>query len=121
MNFGYGLFFAMDQFRALEFSLSDVMLTLFLHDLEKPFKYIEPKARLDTDEEKSAFIGGLIGKYGIELNENHTNALRYVHGEGDAYSKTERIQRPLAAFIHICDVASARIWFDYPKVETAGL
>jgi hypothetical protein len=47
----------MNNFRPLGFSLSDAILILFLHDLEKP----------------------------------------------------------LAAFVHLCDTTSARIWPDFPK------
>lgn len=115
MNFGLNLFEMMNSFRKLEFIFSDVLLVLFLHDLEKPFRYIEPVVDFHTDHDKELFIRNLISKHGFVLNENHWNALKYIHGEGNDYSRTERIQGPLAAFCHICDVASARIWFDYPK------
>lgn len=101
--------------RPHSFSLSDVLVVLFLHDLEKPFKYIEPKIEFHSDHEKETFINELIDKYGIELNDEQKNALKYIHGEGKDFSTTERIQSPLAAFCHICDTISARIWFDYPK------
>ncbi len=117
MNFGCELFSLMDSRRKLDFSISDVILVLFIHDLEKPFRYVEPKTEFHSDEEKKLFIKGIVDKYGIILSENHKNALRYIHGEEDEYSRTERIQKPLAAFVHICDVASARIWFDYPRQE----
>lgn len=115
MNFSADLFNLMNNKRQLDFSLSDVLLVLFLHDLEKPFRYTEPKIELNSDKEKEVFIKKIIDEYGISLKDNHINALKYIHGEGDEYSRTERIQKPLAAFCHICDVASARIWFDYPK------
>lgn len=115
MNFGCNLFDLMNTERVLDFSISDVLLVLFLHDLEKPFRYVEPKKEFHTGEDKKLFIQDIIDTYGIVLNESHHNALQYTHGEGHEYSRTERIQKPLAAFVHICDVASARIWFDYPK------
>ena len=99
------------------FSISDVILVLFLHDLEKPFKYIEPKEVFGSDYDKEVFIKNFINKYKIILNEEHKNALKYIHGEGVDYSSTERIQSSLAAFCHICDVFSARIWFDFPNQQ----
>jgi hypothetical protein len=114
MNFGVNLFNMMNDFRELDFDLSDVIFILFLHDLEKPFRYIEPKIEFNSDEEKELFIESMIKRYNIVLNENHKNALKYIHGEGKDFSRTERIQKPLATFVHICDVASARIWHDYP-------
>lgn len=115
MNFGVELFKMMDDFRKLDFTISDVILVLFLHDLEKPFRYVEPKKEFSNDEEKKKFINEMIGKYAIILDENHINALQYIHGEGEDYNKTERIQKPLAAFVHVCDTVSARMWFDWPK------
>jgi hypothetical protein len=115
MNFGQALFNMMSSSRKLDFSISDALLVLFLHDLEKPFRYVEPKKEFHSHEEKELFIEDIIKKYKIVLTENHRNALQYIHGEGDEYSRTERVQKPLAAFVHICDVSSARIWFDYPR------
>jgi hypothetical protein len=115
MNFGFNLFNMMNCFRELNFNLSDVMLVLFLHDLEKPFRYIEPKIEFHSDEEKELFIENMIEKYNIILDENHKNALKYIHSEGKDFSRTERVQKPLATFVHVCDTVSARIWYDYPK------
>lgn len=99
--------------RILPFSLKDVMLTLFLHDLEKPWKHIEGGIKF-TKEEAKEFRKKKIEEYGFVLTDEHWNALEYVEGEHD-YHPTERKQGPLAAFIHCCDVISARIWFDEPK------
>ena len=44
------------------------------------------------------------------------DALKYVEGEMGDYSARRRVMNPLAAFCHLCDVASARIWFDFPKL-----
>lgn len=115
MNLGLHLYAMMHEFRPLDFSISDVMLVLFLHDLEKPFRYVDPKHGFESEAEKQEFIHGLIEQYGIELTDMHDNALVHAHGEGEEYNRTERILKPLAAFVHMCDVASARIWFDYPK------
>lgn len=95
----------------LDFDLSDAILVLFLHDLEKPFKYVEDRV-FNSDSEKSDFIKTMTSDFNIILNEKHLNALKYIHGEGDDYSPTVNIQWPLSAFVHVCDVISARIWHD---------
>lgn len=115
MNLGEAFYKEMNNFRKLPFSFSDVILVLFLHDLEKPFRYVSPKKEFLNDIEKHAFIESLIKKYKIKLNTEHKNALKYIHGEGDSFHRTKRIQKPLAAFVHCLDVMSARIWFDEPK------
>jgi hypothetical protein len=115
MNFAIQLFNLMNKERELPFSLSDCLLVLFLHDIEKPFKYTGSDIPLHTEEEKWLFIKKIVNDYRLFLNEAHWNALQYIHGEGKDYDPTKRIQQPLAAFVHICDVASARIWYDYPK------
>ena len=115
MNLGTVLYKQMNQFRTLPFSFSDVLLVLFLHDLEKPFRYVPLKKEFTNDIEKHQFIESLIKKYKIKLSVNHKNALMYIHGEGDAFHRTKRIQKPLAAFVHCLDTLSARVWFDEPK------
>lgn len=117
MNIASSIYFSSikDNGRELPFTLGDVILILFLHDLEKPFKYVEPKTYFGSDHDKEVFINSLIDKYEISLSEDQKNALKYIHGESSDFSPTERIQSPLAAFCNICDVFSARIWFDYPK------
>ena len=110
MEFAFNLHVMMKHKRVLPFTIPDALLVLFLHDLEKPFKYVEPKTKFGSDKDKEDFIEGLIHQYGIVLTAEQKNALKYIHGEGNDYSPTERIQGPLAAFCHMCDVASARIW-----------
>jgi hypothetical protein len=104
--------------RKFDFSLSDALLTLFLHDLEKPWKYAwndEQIKELKSFHNYKEFIMSKINEYWFVLNNNHLNALKYVHWEWDDYNPNVRIQWPLWAFIHICDTMSARIWFDFPK------
>ncbi len=115
MNVAINMYEMMNNFRPLDFTISDAILILFLHDLEKPFRYVEPKIELNTENEKKNFVQGIIDKYNILLNDNHKNALKYIHGEGDDYSRIENVQKPLAAFVHLCDTISARIWPDFPK------
>ncbi len=122
MNFAIWLYNLMNERRTLPFSISDCLLVLFFHDIEKPFKYDPSKLIfLNTENEKWEFLKKMIKKYNIELSGDHWNALRYIHGEGHDYSQTERIQGPLAAFVHMCDTASARIWFDYPEPHERSL
>ncbi len=115
MNLGAMIYKEMNQFRKLPFTFSDVLLVLFIHDLEKPFRYVPTKKEFGNDLEKHDFIESLIKKYKIKLSASHKNALEYIHGEGDDFSRTKRIQKPLAAFVHCLDTMSARIWFDEPR------
>ena len=100
--------------RQVDFTLSDAIFILFIHDLEKPFKYVEPKQMILRNE-AHGFIIKILGEFDIQLTDSHLNDLKYIHGEGNDYSFDERVQQPMAAFVHVCDVISARIWFDYPK------
>ena len=104
--------------RELDFSLSDALLVLFLHDIEKPIKYSNSNMcqyLLTFNKSDEELKNYLIDKYGFKLNYNHLKALKYIHGEGSDYQKNNRVMNPLGAFCHCCDVISARIFFDYPK------
>jgi hypothetical protein len=118
MNIAVRLYAELSNLRPLAFSLSDSLLILFLHDLEKPWKYAgneEQKKEVASFADYQDFIKSKINAYGFMLSDEHWNALKYVHGEGDDYDPQVRVQTPLAAFVHVCDTISARIWFDYPK------
>ncbi len=115
MNLAVMLYKTMNDERPLPFSISDAILVLFLHDLEKPFKYVAPKQVFENEDTEHEFVNSLIVKYNIELSDDHRNGLKYIHGEGKDYHPTKRIAGPLAIFCHMCDFASARIWFDFPK------
>ena len=56
----------------------------------------------------------MLKKYGIVFSPEQENAMRYVEGESKDYSSRRRVAGPLAAFCHLCDVTSARIWFAHP-------
>lgn len=103
--------------RPLPFSLGDAVLVLFLHDLEKPWKYLPPHLSFRDEHAEHSFVGDLVTRYGIELSDEHRNALRYIHGEGEDYLPGARVQGPLAAFCHVCDVLSARVWHDEPRAS----
>lgn len=106
---------SLQEIRPLPFTLGDAILVLFLHDLEKPFKYVEPKMHFSNEAEKKQFVQDMVKEYEITLTPEQENALMYVHGEGNDHNSTTRIQGPLGAFVHACDNFSARIWFDYPE------
>lgn len=110
--------------RPLSFSLSDVLLIFFLHDLEKPWRILvdnegkaSNKAGLENKEQYRNFRENELRKYGIVLNEMQHNALTYVEGELKDYSSERRVMNELASFCHRVDVWSARERYDYPKAE----
>jgi hypothetical protein len=101
--------------------LEDALLVMFLHDIEKPWKYlltdedtwtIHPS--MATKQAQHHFRKELLDSYNIQLNDEQQNALKYVEGELDDYSNKERKMGRLAALCHMADIASARLWFDYP-------
>lgn len=98
--------------RQLMFTIGDALLVLFIHDLEKPYRYQDPNYTIvwSTKDERREFRNLIIAQAGIELTPVMQNALEYVEGEHD-YSSEERKMGPLAAFCHMVDVASARIWY----------
>lgn len=97
--------------RKYPFALSQALEVMFLHDLEKPWKY--NGAALTTKEERKAFRALKIQEYGIQLTDEQENALRYVEGVRDSeYSPGDRVMKEMAAFCHCCDVLSARVWHD---------
>lgn len=112
MNIAINLYTALECMRSpMPFALSDALLVLFLHDLEKPWK---GSIATWTKESRRALRSDLIARAGIVLTAVQENAMRYVEGEGDDYTPTKRVMNELAAFCHMCDVCSARIWHDRP-------
>jgi len=103
--------------RGVPFALSDAILVMFLHDLEKPWIEDVPHMPVDADfkTKRRMYRETLIDIYGIALSPEQKNALRYVEGEGDDYSRENRTMNELAAFCHVTDISSARIWHNYPK------
>ncbi|QQS23360.1 hypothetical protein IPM19_02235 [bacterium] len=121
MNIGMVLYNTLSAYRKLSFTLSDVLLITFLHDVEKPFKYdidedgvLHVKPHLTQKRAQHKFRMALLKKYGIELNDMQLNAMKYVEGEGKDYSSRNRVMNELAALCHMADVASARIWYNHP-------
>ena len=108
MEIALATYVALARIRPLPFTQSDALFGCFLHDIEKIWKHaLEEEDRAEID--KDLFL-----RTNFRLNDDHWNAIHYAHGEGDDYHPTDRIQCPLAAFVHHCDNTSARIWFDKP-------
>jgi hypothetical protein len=121
MNIAYWLNNTLYSMRPLPFSIADALLVLYLHDIEKPWKYeLKEDGQLyhlpefETKAQAHAFRQKKLDEYGIVLTHEQQNAMLYVEGEFGDYSNRERKMGPLAAFCHLCDVTSARIWFDHP-------
>ena len=124
MNVAKVLYATFNNLRPLPFELSDALLVMFLHDLEKPWKYdLGPDGELRFKEEllekeaQHAFRERKLAEHGIQLTPTQTNGLKYVEGEHKDYSPDRRVMNELAAFCHLCDVTSARIWYDHPSSD----
>jgi len=121
MNIAVVLYPTLHALRPLPFTLSDALLVLFLHDIEKPWKYEEKdgirvhRAGMETKAKHQHFRMQVGKAWGIALTDEHVNAIKYAEGELDDYNSRERIAGPLAAFAHLCDHWSARGWFDCPR------
>jgi len=110
--------------RPLGFSLSDTLLVMFLHDLEKPFKQLrgEELGLIDSSGKKydsviKDYREILFERYGFKLSEDHLKTIRYVEGENKDYDPRLRVMTELSAFCHMCDIWSARGWYNFPKRE----
>ena len=119
MNIAVVTYDALEKIRRLPFSLSDALFACFLHDVEKIWKHaVHPDDTLVCehvrDDGEIQIDKWEILRTNFTLYLNIYIAVKYAHGEGDDYHPTERVQSPLAAFVHHCDNTSARIWFDYP-------
>ncbi|HEU0036217.1 MAG TPA: hypothetical protein VFQ53_36640 [Kofleriaceae bacterium] len=124
MNIAVVLYEQLSAKRPLPFSLSDILLVMFLHDIEKPWKYelgadgqLHHKADMQGKATHQKFRMELLAKYGIVLSAEHENGLKYAEGELADYTNKRRMMGPLAALAHMCDVASARLWFDCPAAS----
>lgn len=120
MNIAVVLHDTLGQIRPLPFSLSDALVVLFSHDLEKPWAYVEREGawkrreEFQSKEDAHAFRLKKLAECGIELPMQLERAVFFAEGEVHHYSNRGRAMSPLAAFAHLCDVASARLWHDYP-------
>lgn len=124
MNLAIALYGTLSACRPLPFPLSDALLVMFLHDIEKPWRFRygpngerENVPGMQTKAERKTFRERFLAEHGFTLTERQMNALTYVEGELDDYSPKRRVMNELAAFCHLCDVTSARIWHDCPREE----
>ncbi|MBP9827685.1 hypothetical protein KBC55_00850 [Patescibacteria group bacterium] len=125
MNLAVVQYETLSALRPLPFSLSDLLLVVYLHDVEKPWKYelgndgqLQHRVGMERKEDHQAFRMKKLSEYGIVLTPEQENGLRYAEGEINDYSPRERRMGPLAAVAHMCDVASARLWFDHPLSDS---
>ncbi len=104
--------------RPMPFLLSDVLLVLFLHDLEKPWREemnLKSKNGTADKSERQVFREQKLEEYKIILTPEQENGLTYVEGEIIKHSAHERVMNELASFCHMIDNWSARMRHDYPK------
>ena len=115
MHIAMVTYHALERIRPLPFSLSEALVGCFLHDVEKIWKHtLDPADKQEID--KNDLLDGH-----FTMTPDLWNAIHYAHGEGDDYHPIDKIQGPLAAFVHHCDNTSARIWFDHPQGEERSL
>lgn len=122
INIGVQIYLALEKTnRELPFTLSDVILIIFLHDIEKPWKYQynedgerEIIPELISKEAQHVFRASKLAEYGIFLNNMQRNAMLYAEGENSAYSPNERVMKELGAVVHCADILSARVFYNYP-------
>lgn len=110
--------------RPLPFCLESALVVLFVHDLEKPWKFLystsadpQQKELLKSKDARAQFRLDKIREYGIVLTVEEENALTYVEGEGSDYSPSRRMSNELANFCHISDTYSARVRPNHPLME----
>lgn len=125
MNVALKLYDCLHALRPLPFSKSDALVAIFFHDLEKPWKYekgldgwLRHKNSFKTKKDQHDFRVQKLKEYGILLTLEQENAVKYAEGELDDYTNKNRVMGPLAAFCHICDVVSARLWFNHPLEQS---
>ncbi len=116
----YAVLFYIADPRPKPFSLSDALLVLFMHDIEKPWKYemrdgeLHHRKDMGTKADHQAFRMEIARTWGINLTDIHVNGIKYAEGELDDYSPRHRVSSELAGFAHCCDHYSARVRHNYP-------
>lgn len=120
MNTGSKVYDLYHSLRPLPFPKSDVLLIVFLHDLEKSFRYTEEDGTpvqnpvFVAKEELEIFKRDLIAHFGITLTPQQSNALEFVEGIRDhKYRRDARVMGELAVLCHIADLTSARLWYNH--------
>jgi len=111
--------------RPIPFALEDALLAIFLHDLEKPwrFDYVDGAWQntglMKHKTQRAIFRQDKMKEYGIVLTETQDNAVFYAEGEGNDYRSDKRVMNELAGFVHMMDVMSARVYHDHPSNDDA--
>lgn len=111
--------------RPIPFALEDALLAIFLHDLEKPWRFErvggtwQDAGLMKTKAERAEFRRRKIAEYGILLTPQLANAVAYAEGEGEDYRSDRRVMNELAGFVHMMDVMSARVYHDHPNRDGA--
>jgi hypothetical protein len=108
LKIAHNIFQSLQVIRPLQFSLDSAVIVLYFHDIEKMYKYASGVV-IDKDK----YYNLTLPAQGISFNDEETNALTYIHGEGAYYSSERRTMNSLAAFCHVVDTISSRIWFDH--------
>jgi hypothetical protein len=124
MNIAVFLYERLDSVRPLPFTLSDLLLVVYLHDIEKPWKYelredgrLYHKTTLQNKEDQQCFRMAKLAEYGVTFTPEQENGMRYAEGELNDYTNRHRVMEPLACVAHMCDICSARLWFAHPNKE----
>lgn len=133
----YVVWEALNAFRELPFTRDQATICLFLHDVEKPYRYgfnthpeyakfahlrgmrrkrastfgVRETEAEEWHEMQEVILNWWMDRFGFTLTGEERNALKYAHGEGEDHVKFERVAGPLAAHVHHCDNTSARIYF----------
>jgi hypothetical protein len=110
-----------------DFTLDDVILVAFVHDLDKLWRYVELKEPKEDQifeyrkdlppyNESSKVVAECF-RYGIELNDQHIEAIDHHHGGysfdiSSVYSKNTSMTK-LSALIHCADILSTYMWGDH--------
>lgn len=113
----YGLYFLYYSTVAehTPFSIDDVIISAFIHDLDKLDKYAKKPDGTFEYNPNLSFSASPIGKtmnilasHGISLTDIQLNALTYAEGGWSQQARTESSSKlhPLACLIHMADMAS---------------
>ncbi len=107
-----------------QFTLSDALVVMFWHDVEKVWRsrldannqiIFEPDGRvavmpgLEKKADRIAFAAKIIDDYGVEFTAAMVNAWKYVEGIRDTeYTPDDPLIWPLGVICHMSDFTSAR-------------
>lgn len=92
MNVAVILYDTLSELRPFPFSLSDALVVLFSHDIEKPWAYVEDKGNFlrreefRSKEDAHAFRLKKLADCGISLSAPLERAVFFTEGEIDRYS-----------------------------------